>query len=192
MSPSIVIVDYQPSWPSDFARLAATIRAELGDLALQINHIGSTSVTGLAAKDVIDIQVTVAEVDHPGIEPAMLRAGAFPTDIDRDHEPAGMTIDEAELRKRVFYYDAPSRRANVHIREPGRFNQQYALLCRDYLRAHPDAAAAYAAIKRALARHFADDVDAYYDVKDPTFDLFMSGARDWADWTNWVAPASDG
>jgi len=81
--------------------------------------------------------------------------------------------------------------ANVHVREKGRFNQRYPLLCRDYLREHPSAAAAYGAIKQQLARHFPNNADAYYDVKDSVFDLLMAGAVDWARSTKWSHPPSD-
>ena len=188
VSPAIVIVDYRTAWPDEFRRLGSRLRDELSDVALRIDHIGSTSVPGLAAKD---IQITVESLDCPEIQPALERAGAQPTDIDTDHVPPGMTLDQQELRKRLFVYNPPARRANVHLRQAGRFNQRYALLCRDYLIAHPLAAAAYAEIKRQLARHFVDSIEAYYDVKDPTFDLFMSAARQWADWTDWIPPASN-
>ena len=58
----IVITEYQSRWPAEFAELAVRLRRAAGDLALRIDHIGSTSVPGLAAKDVIDVQVTVADV----------------------------------------------------------------------------------------------------------------------------------
>ena len=186
----IVIVEYRATWPNEFRELGSKIREQLGELALRIDHIGSTAVPGLAAKDVIDIQITVESLEHPQIDQALARAGAVPTEIDADHLPPGMTLDCEELSKRFYRYIPPARRANIHVREMGRFNQRYALLCRDYLIAHPEGAAAYAEIKRQLARHFSDDTEAYYDVKDPTFDLFMSAAREWARWTNWLPAAS--
>ena len=66
------------------------------------------------------------------------------------------------------------------------------LLCRDFLRTHPPTRDAYAEIKRQLVRYFPDDVDAYYDIKDPAFDLFMTAAREWAEWSRWAPSASDG
>jgi len=57
------ILPYQPTWPDEYHRIAARLRRGLGDLALRIDHIGSTAVPGLAAKDIIDIQVTVAALD---------------------------------------------------------------------------------------------------------------------------------
>ena len=68
----------------------------------------------------------------------------------------------------------------MHVREDGRFNQRYPLLCRDYLRATPAAAAAYVEVKRPLAARFPDDRETYADVKDPVFDVLMAGAEAWA------------
>ncbi|MGH9042594.1 MAG: GrpB family protein, partial [Acidimicrobiia bacterium] len=59
----LAIVDYDPTWPARFTDVGATLRARLGDAALRIDHIGSTAVPGLAAKAVIDVQVTVASLD---------------------------------------------------------------------------------------------------------------------------------
>ena len=69
---------------------------------------------------------------------------------------------------------------NVHVRAAGRPNQRYPLLFRDYLRAHPLAAQAYAQAKKALAAHGPTDWQLYYDVKDPVCDIIMAGAEDWA------------
>ena len=59
MDPMIIIIPYQPAWPEEFRTLGGVLRQALGDLALRIDHIGSTSVPGLAAKVIIDIQITV-------------------------------------------------------------------------------------------------------------------------------------
>jgi GrpB-like predicted nucleotidyltransferase (UPF0157 family) len=72
------------------------------------------------------------------------------------------------------------RRVNLHVREEGRANQRYALIFRDYLRADPLAAGAYAQIKLALARLHPTDQEAYYDVKDPVCDIIIGAAELWA------------
>jgi GrpB-like predicted nucleotidyltransferase (UPF0157 family) len=187
----IVIENYRAEWPAEFQIIGSSLRSALGDLAVRIDHIGSTSVAGLAAKDVIDVQITVAALDDPAIPLMLDRAGARRIPIATDHVPPGLTVGATDLLKQLYVLEAPARRANLHVRETGRFNQRYALLCRGYLRAHPEAAAAYAEIKRQLARHLGDDVEAYYDVKDPTFDLFMAAARDWVQLTGWEPPPSD-
>jgi GrpB-like predicted nucleotidyltransferase (UPF0157 family) len=138
---------------------------------------------------VIDVQVTDASFED--LAPIFARAGfKLLEGYTQDHQPPGISLPDIELEKRLFN-PTSGRRANVHVRIQGRFNQRYPLLCRDYLRQHPGAASAYAEIKRQLARHFPNDVEAYYDVKDPVFDLIMVGAEDWARSTNWEPGASD-
>ena len=155
-----------------------------------IHHIGSTAIPGLAAKDVIDIQVSVDSLDV--VDVAAIAAAGFKQRVFSgrgDHCPPGMDLPETELAK--LFFKSTGRAANLHVREKGRFNQQYALLCRDFLRSHPIAAQAYALIKQRLAAHFADDEDAYYDIKDPVFDIIVDGAREWATRIGWTEPPGD-
>ncbi len=107
----------------------------------------------------------------------------------KDHCPPGVVLPDEELFK--LYFKTSQRPAHLHVRQSGRFNQRYPLLCRDYLRAHPAAAKAYEAVKYGLARHFPDDADAYYEIKDPVFDIVMAGAKLWAEKMSWREPASD-
>jgi GrpB-like predicted nucleotidyltransferase (UPF0157 family) len=167
------------------------LRQLLGPQALRIDHIGSTAVDGLAAKDIIEVQVTVASFDE-ALLGALTQAGfvRWP-EFAGDHCPPGMRLAQGELEKRFFSAPAGERKANIHIRAEGRFNQRYALLCRDYLRSHPLAASAYGEVKRALARIVGDDMDAFYDVKDPVFDILMVGAEEWAAANRWEPGASD-
>lgn len=102
---------------------------------------------------------------------------------------SGLDLPERELKKR--FYRSRGRAANVHVRERGRFNQRFALLCRDFLRAHPVAASAYALIKQRLAVRFPTDSDAYYEIKDPVFDIIIEGANAWARCTGWSEPPGD-
>jgi GrpB-like predicted nucleotidyltransferase (UPF0157 family) len=120
-----------------------------------------------------------------------MEAGFARQEWTRDHRPPGMNLSDVELEKRAFTEPAGERRANVHVRAEGRFNQRYALLCRDYLRAHPAAAGAYADVKRALTGIVGDDIDAFYAVKDPVFDIIMAGADEWAAATAWRPGPSD-
>jgi len=184
----IEIVEYKSDWPDEFQALAADLRQILGDRALAIHHIGSTSVHGLCAKDVIDAQITVAALD-PRILDDLIHVGYTQCNAKVDHCPPGMSLPADELKKMMV--NGPGRRANIHIRVQGRFNQQYPLLCRDYLRTHKSAADAYGRVKQELARYFPDDVGAYYDIKDPVFDILMAGARERAVTIAWSEPISD-
>ncbi len=188
---SIVIMPYQTRWLGEFKTIGSSLRTALGDLALRIDHIGSTSVPELAAKDVIDIQITVSSLDNPALKGALESCGlTWREEAVFDHIPPGLTLNPDQLEKRFAKMLLP-RFANVHIRLEGRFNQRYALLCRDYLRTHAGTREAYAEVKRQLARYFPDNAEAYYDIKDPAFDLFMTGAWEWATLTNWQLGASD-
>jgi GrpB-like predicted nucleotidyltransferase (UPF0157 family) len=187
---AIAIVDYDSTWPEQFEELAATLRRELGDGARAIDHIGSTAVPGLAAKDVIDLQVAVADLAQADrLAPAFERAGYVPTPYRRDHQPAGDGSDPGRWEKRLWQSPPGARRVNAHVRVAGWPNQRYALLFRDYLRARPAAAAAYARLKRALAERFGDDLYAYTDVKDHACDLIAVAAGDWTAVSRMQPPA---
>jgi GrpB-like predicted nucleotidyltransferase (UPF0157 family) len=187
---SVEIVPYNSSWPSRFREIALILRAGLGGLALRIDHIGSTAVPELAAKDVIDVQITVAALDQKVLS-AMLAIGyTRPDGIWRDHCPAGSASPENEWEK-WFFNPPPGRpRTNTHVRVRGRANQRYALLFRDYLRAHPDSAKAYAELKRRLAQQLAAP-QSYPDVKDPAVDLIYWAAEEWAAAVHWQTGPSD-
>ena len=187
----ILIVPYQPTWREQFVAAGTPLRQALGDLALRIDHIGSTAVPGLAAKDLIDIQITVDSL-APAMEEALNRAGyRWLEHITQDHIPPGGSTDIAEWTKWFFKPSVPGREVNVHVRLQGRANQRYPILFRDYLRAHPAMAEAYGQVKMALVAHKLDDMDAYYDVKDPVCDIIIGGAEAWAAATGWKQGQSD-
>jgi GrpB-like predicted nucleotidyltransferase (UPF0157 family) len=147
----------------------------------------------LAAKDIIDIQITVEEL-MPAVENALNAAGYQRiTRITQDHLPPGQSGDSDDWVKWIFKPSATQRPINAHVRLPGRANQRYALLFRDYLRAHPPIAQAYAQVKTALVKyHPEDDMDAYYDIKDPVCDIIINGAEIWAAANDWAVGPSDG
>lgn len=180
----IQIVPYRNAWPGEFREIASTLRVALGGRALRIDHIGSTSVPKLDAKDIIDVQITVPALDE-GVTSALATIGYELDDrLRRDHRPPGAFGPESDWEKRYFREPAGQRPANVHVRVAGRPNQRYPLLFRDYLRAHPATAEAYARLKRRLAGGLADPTT-YPDVKDPAVDLIYLAAEEWAAATGW-------
>lgn len=181
----IVIHSYRPTWPDEFETIRASLLEILGPTAQRIDHIGSTSVPGLGAKDVIDVQITVAELT-PAITQKLIRAGyRYWQAAAYDHVPFGEDGTPGLWAKLFFYQPEGERRANVHVRIDGNLNQRYALLFRDYLRAHPNSVRTVELIKRELVRYHAHDEDAYYDIKDPVYDLIWDAAQEWARYTNW-------
>ena len=189
----ITIVPYDSRWPEEFAAVAQPLRAALGELALRIDHIGSTAIPGLAAKDRIDVQVTVQDFDCTDQLVTALGVLGYTRreDINCDHRPPFAQGPEAGWEKRYFRAPPGQRPTNLHVRALGRANQRYPLLFRDYLRAHPAASAAYAQIKLNLARLHPDDVDFYYGIKDPVCDVIIVAAEEWARLTGWQMGAPD-
>jgi putative glutamine amidotransferase len=151
------IVDYDPDWPAWFDEEAASVREALGPIAQRIDHVGSTSVPGLAAKPVIDIQVSVASLNPraPVITP--LEAVGFEHSID-PIEP------QHEFLSRGYEGGTPHR-VHVHICEVGSDWERRHLAFRDQLRKDPEAAAEYGALKRRLAAEHPRDIFSYVDGK---------------------------
>ncbi len=194
MSPNannpVKIVNYQPSWQDEFKQIGQNLRQGLGPLALRIDHIGSTSVPGLAAKDVIDVQITVGALSETLILKMNQLGYALPEGIWRDHAPPGQTGPDSDWAKLLFRPPVRQRRTNTHVRVAGRPNQRYPLVFRDFLRAHPLMAEAYAELKRRLAANLTDG-KLYPDVKDPAVDLIYFSAETWATHSHWQPGPSD-
>ena len=183
----VVVVPYDPAWPDRASALIADLRRVLGPRAQRIEHIGSTAIPGMAAKDVIDLQVSVADLESAarGFDEPLRAQGFRRVPYEHDHVPAGLEDDPARWVKRLW-----SRRGhaggdvNLHVRLAGSPNERVAMLFRDWLCAHPAAVSAYAAFKRGLADAVAD-LDTYADVKDPVVDLVIAAAEPWAAETGW-------
>jgi GrpB-like predicted nucleotidyltransferase (UPF0157 family) len=186
----IEIVPYQEGWASEFREIAAVLRRGMGATAVRIDQIGSTAVVGLAAKDVIDVQISVAALDDEVHERLSALGYHRAPKVNSDHAPPNDSGASDDWRK--WFYRAPpgQRPTNTHVRVIDRPNQRYPLLFRNYLRTHPAAAAAYAELKRRLARELRDD-DCYPDVKDPAVDLIYLAAVDWAAASDWTSGPSD-
>ncbi len=186
----VEIVPYQSRWRDEFASIAHQLRHGLGAMALRIDHIGSTSVPALAAKDIIDVQVTVAALDESVMRAISALGYQHRPHITRDHVTPHFVGADSNWHKLFFREPLGARRINLHARAAGAANQRYPILFRDYLRAHPMSAEAYAELKRRLADNLADP-ETYPDVKDPAVDLIYLAAEDWATATGWQLPPSD-
>lgn len=176
------IAPYDATWPEQFQQLAQRLRNALGPVAFRIDHIGSTSVPGLAAKPVIDIQISVAD-----FEP--LDAYRLPLESLRYIFRA----DNPERTKRYFREAPGHPRVHIHVRRAGSFSEQFALLFRDYVRTHPDVASQYAQLKIELAQRYSqvEDRAAYTEAKSPFIWKVIAQADDWAQQTGWMPGSSD-
>ena len=143
----------------------------------------------MAAKDIIDVQVTVETLNLDFGQLLESLQLTMRDDITCDHCPPGLDVSAEQLEKR--YCQKLGRPINIHIRAAGSFNTKYALLCRDFLKANRMAREAYGEIKHQLANRFSEDAEAYYQIKDPVFDVLVAGALVWADANDWSIPSSD-
>ena len=169
----IEVVPYDPAWRDAFARWRERLAAALGALAVRIEHIGSTSVPGLAAKPVIDVQVSVPDVEN---EAAFLPA----------IEGLGIALRSRETGHRYFR-PGPGlpRDVQIHVWQAGGELGRVHLLFRDYLRAHAEARDAYAAVKMEAARAYRDDRIAYNEAKSSFILDTLEVAERWAAATGW-------
>ncbi|KQY27934.1 MULTISPECIES: dephospho-CoA kinase [Nocardia] len=180
-----------PEWDVQARRIIARLHLACGASAVRIDHVGSTAVHGLPAKDIIDIQVTVADMATAESLTDALTAGGFPlaTRVTHDNpkpsegDPEG--TDLARWGKRLHGNADPGRPANIHLRVQDSLGQRFALDLRDWLRANDSARAEYLAVKRGAELAAADLTydaagDAYYVVKEPWFDAVYPVVTEWA------------
>ena len=159
-----VVSDYDPAWPVRFAELEARIRSALGDAALAVEHIGSTSVPQLAAKPIVDVLVVVADVDD---EPSYVSA----------LEEAGFVLRVREERHRMFR--TPERDVHIHVYSSGDQAIADYLDLRDWLRVDESDRALYAGVKRDLAQRPWTDMNHYADAKTDVIKQVLGRAREW-------------
>jgi putative glutamine amidotransferase len=148
------LAPYDPSWPARFEAEAARIRAALGELAVAVDHVGSTSVPGLAAKPIVDIQVSVRSMIPRTAYVEPLRALGYRWSLDP-------WSDEHEY----FSTEDGLAAFHIHVCPPGSEWERRHLAFRDWLRGHPDDAAAYERLKEELVTRHPRDVYAYTDGK---------------------------
>jgi dephospho-CoA kinase len=190
-----VLVPHDPSWPEQARRIVARLNTACGHHAVRIDHIGSTAVEGLDAKDAIDIQVTVASLEAADeLAEALTSAGYLrrPITADVSKPDARSTIaefdhasDEALWHKRIHASADPGRPTNVHLRVDGWPNQQFALLFVDWLAANVDERANYLAEKRRIAAQGDSTIGSYADAKETWFLDGYRRAWEWADADDW-------
>ena len=180
MASPVEIVDYEPAWSAVFADLGATLRGGLCDVAVRIDHIGSTAVPGLAAKPVIDVQISVQSLEPVDSFRAPLEALGY-----------RYRADNPERTKRYFREPPGHRRTHIHVRQLGSFSQQFPLLFRDYLRSNPSAAADYATIKVQCAERFRHDRKGYVEAKEPFVWEIIRRADAWGQRVGWMPGPSD-
>lgn len=188
-----VLEPYRQEWAKQAARIAARLTTAAPAIILAVDHIGSTSVPGLAAKDVIDLQVVVSGLDAADRAAPLLAEAGFPvvpgvaSDTPKPTHP-----DPLQWQKRFHANADPGRPVNIHVRAAGSPGWRYALMFRDWLRDDPSALRLYAAHKADLAGRFAGpgSIRAYAEAKEPWFtDVAWPRMSAWAEGTGWAPPS---
>jgi GrpB-like predicted nucleotidyltransferase (UPF0157 family) len=180
MADSILVVPYDQTWKLEFLQIGEQLREALGTVALRIDHIGSTAIEGLAAKPVIDIQISVQ-----ALEPmATYRTGL---------EKLGYVWreDNPDLTKRYFRELPGTRRTHIHVRQSGSWSEQFALLFRDYVRVDQAAARRYEQVKYELAGLLEQDRHGYTEAKTPVIWEILFKASEWSQVVGWQPGPSD-
>ena len=157
----VCILPYDAGWEQDFRAIEGELREALGDLALRIEHVGSTAVKGLCAKPIIDIDVVID--DRAGLEAVIAALGR----IGYQHE-GNLGIEGRE----AFKYEGKAhlRRHHLYVCARDSAELKRHLAFRDYLRANPAAARAYGKLKEEGASLYPDDIEAYIAHKAPFID----------------------
>jgi len=165
LSGKIVIADYDPCWPELFQQEAARTRTALGPRALRMEHTGSTSVPGLAAKPIIDMLLVVADsADESSYVPDLEKAGYV------------LRIREAGWHEhRMFKGSDPD--VHLHVFSAGCPEIERVLMFRDWLRSHADDRDLYARAKRELAQQEWKYGQNYADAKTPVIEEILGRAR---------------
>ena len=169
----VSLVEHRDEWDERYEAWREALARALGPTARRIEHIGSTAVPGLAAKPIVDIQVSVPEVDDeasyvPGCESVGLELFSR-DDVHRFFVNASM----------------PSLDTHVHVCDDGGGFAREHLLFRDYLRGHDEERDAYAAMKRAAAIRWHDDRQGYTYAKNECICDMLERAEAWAAATGW-------
>jgi GrpB-like predicted nucleotidyltransferase (UPF0157 family) len=153
---SIMVSDYDPAWPATFEQERASLHTALGPLVLTVEHIGSTAVPGLAAKPIIDLQLSVrdlAEARSGCVAPLQALGYAY------------MPEYEARLPGELFFRKGQPWTHHLHVLQADHPRWRRRQLFRDHLRDHLEVAHAYAKLKRDLAAAFDNDMSGYMNAK---------------------------
>lgn len=174
---------YRQEWAAEGEALAHSLLVATSQV-LAVEHIGSTAVPGLAAKDCLDMMLVVQDLDTAGVESELERIG-----YRRRAEPWNNVEPAAGKNwpKMTFAPPVGGRAQNIHVRTADSATARVALLFRDHLREHPQRTAWWAALKVQVAR-VTDDLDGYGQIKHPAWCLLMDLAEMWAEDTGWRPP----
>lgn len=161
----VIVESYNPMWKIDFEAIEEELKTALGDLYITIEHVGSTSVPGLWAKPIIDIDVVIKDYSvFPEVVSKL-------ESIGYTHE-GNLGIEDREAFK---YTDKPHlRQHHLYVCPQTSKELQRHIIFRDFLRTHPEAVEKYSKVKEEAAKLYPEDIDQYIEYKSPCIEELYS------------------
>lgn len=155
---NIIVVPYNKKWPDEFAAIKKEIEDKLGDLIIRIEHVGSTSVVGLSAKPIIDLDVVIQ--DYSVFDEVIIKLKEIGYNYQGD-----LGIKERE----AFFYDGKPhlQTHNLYVCPQNSRELNRHITFRNYLRDHPEAVKKYSQVKIEGAKLYPSDIDKYLEHKTP-------------------------
>lgn len=174
------IKEYDSEWRNLFIVTGTQLRNSLGELAVRIDHVGSTSVVGLDAKPIIDIQVSVIKYEDEALYKSKIENLGFV-----------LRTENSDQTKKYFREVPGNRRTHIHVRRAGSLSEQITLLFRDYLRMNPEECLRYAEEKHRLMKLFKNNRPKYVEGKGPIVWEILQRAHAWSQKIGWKPARSD-
>lgn len=180
MKDLVFIEPYNNNWLDVFNELRDQIVDQIGNSIHRIDHIGSTAIYGLAAKPIIDVQISVMDLDD--IDEINLGLSSIGYQYRKDNP---------DLSKRYFRETTGMRRTHIHVRQSGSWSEQFNLLFRDFLREHENERNEYAQVKYDLANRFKEQRELYVEGKTEIVWNIMIKANKWSQEIGWKPSKPD-
>ena len=162
---TVRLVPYRPEWAALYEQEKARVMEAIGTHVLDVQHVGSTAIPGIVAKPVLDIAIAVAEFEAATVCIAPLQALGY------------RYRGENGIPRRHYFVRGEPRSHQIHMLETDGSEWERMIRFRDYLRAHPETAAEYAALKQRLAALHPTEVQRYADAKRPFVERILALAR---------------
>lgn len=174
------IAEYDSEWRFLFLTLGSQLRSVLGEAADRIDHVGSTSIEGMDAKPIVDIQISVTDLDNESLYREQIENLGF-----------RLRRDNLDKTKKYFREIPGGRRTHIHVRRTGSVSEQITLLFRDYLRNHPADCMRYKEEKHRLMKRYRNERHKYVEGKGPIVWEIMQRAHAWSMDIGWKPGESD-
>jgi GrpB-like predicted nucleotidyltransferase (UPF0157 family) len=174
------IAPYDPEWILLFKELGTRLRNQLAITALRIDHVGSTSIVGMEAKPIIDIQISVLDYDDELKYKPLIEDLGFQ-----------LRLENPDMTKKYFRELPGNRRTHIHVRQAGSHSEQITLLFRDYLRSSPEDCQRYLQEKHRLMGLYKNDRPKYVEGKGPIVWDILKKAHLWSQEVGWRPGRSD-